>query len=133
MSPSATHSIGKPHNGPHEHKRAEIRIEVDAGAVFTLAKRSLPLGLRPPRLPFRPLTLGYGKVRNISAGGVEISDPQPKIQVGTKVKVGIVSPGIRLGPLQAEVVRETHVGIALRFLGIDPATRSEILTELGRL
>ncbi len=133
MSPRATLPIEEPHNGPHEHNRAEIRIEVDAGAVFTLAKRSLPLGLRPPRLPFRPRTLGYGQVRNISAGGVEISDPQPKLQVGTKVKVGIVSPGIRLGPLQAEVVRETHVGIALQFLGIDPAMRSEILTELRRL
>ena len=133
MSPRATLPIEEPHNGPHEHYRAEIRIEVDAGAVFTLAKRSLPLGLRPPRLPFRPRTLGYGQVRNISAGGVEISDPQPKLQVGTKVKVGIVSPGIRLGPLQAEVVRETHVGIALQFLGIDPTTRSEILTELRRL
>ncbi len=119
--------------GAHKHTRAEIRIEVEAGAVYTLLDGSLPLGLRRPRLPSRPRTLGYGHVRNISAGGVEIADPQPHLCVGSKIKVGIVSPDVKLGPLWAQVVRETECGIALRFLDVDAAVRREILRGIARL
>lgn len=128
-------AITGPTPGPHEHARAEIRIEVDAAALFSLTKAllsdrasrngggQLARGSRP---------FGHGRVRNISAGGVEISDPQPRLEVGARVRVGIVSADARLGPLQAEVVRDTEAGIALRFLDIDAATRSQILRELTR-
>jgi hypothetical protein len=55
------------------------------------------------------------------------------LEVGARVKIGIVSADVRLGPLQAEVVRDTEAGIALRFLDMDAATRSQILRELTRL
>ena len=133
MPPRAAREIPSSDPGPHKHTRAEIRIVVEAGAVYTLIDGSLPLGLRRPRLPSRPRTLGYGHVRNISAGGVEIEDPQPHLCVGAKIKVGIVSPDVKLGPLWAQVVRETECGIALRFLDIDAAVRRQILREIARL
>lgn len=71
-------------------------------------------------------------MRNISAGGVEISDPQPCPELGSRIEVSIVSADTRLGPLRAEVVRETDAGIALRFLGIDAETRCLVLRELTR-
>jgi hypothetical protein len=120
-----------PTPGAHQHARAEIRIEVDAAALFSLTKALLSdptLSKGGRRRPF-----GHGRVRNISAGGVEISDPQPRLEVGARVKIGIVSADVRLGPLQAEVVRDTEAGIALRFLDMDAATRSQILRELTRL
>ena len=133
MPPRAAREIPSSDPGPHKHTRAEIRIEVEAGAVYTLANGSLPLGLRRPRLRLRPRTLGYGHVRNISAGGVEIMDPQPNLCVGSKIKVGIVSSDVKLGPFWAQVVRETECGIALRFLDVDTAVRREILKEIARL
>ena len=133
MPPRVAREVPPPDPGPHRHTRAEIRIEVEAGAVYTLTDDSLPLGLRRPRLPSRPRTLGYGHVRNISAGGVEIADPQPQLGVGSKIKVGIVSTDVKLGPLWAQVVRETDGGIALRFLDVDASVRRLILKEIARL
>ncbi len=133
MHPRVAREVPSPDPGPHKHTRAEIRIEVEAGAVYTLIDGSRPLGLRRPRLRSRPRTLGYGHVRNISAGGVEIADPQPHLCVGAKIKVGIVSSDVKLGPLWAQVVRETESGIALRFLDVDAAIRREILREIERL
>ena len=72
-------------------------------------------------------------MRNISAGGVEIADPQPQLGVGSRIKVGIVSTDVKLGPLWAQVVRETEGGIALRFLDVDASVRKLILKEIARL
>ena len=105
---------GRPDMYPHQ--RAEIRLKVRAGAFY----HSTAGG-------------GRGRVRNLSAGGVEISDPQPKLPVGADAEIHLIGGGLRVGPVRGEVVRETATGIAFRFTNVDSDLRRDLVTALQRM
>lgn len=98
------------------HPRAEIRLEVRAQAVFTHA------GGR-----------GRATVRNLSAGGVEIRDPEPLLAVGSQARIDLIADGASLRGLEGEVVRHSDYGLAFRFTNVDPERRTEILLALQRM
>lgn len=98
------------------HQRAEIRLRVRADALLSFDRNE-----------------GQARVRNLSAGGVEVYRPEPRPAVGTRAHVVLVGDDVRLGPLSAEVVRDTSYGVAMKFLGIDPELRLEILAAMQRL
>jgi hypothetical protein len=100
----------------YRHQRAEIRIRVRADAVFQLGRQE-----------------GRGRVRNLSAGGVEIRNPQPLPDVGTQASIHLIAADVTLGPLAGEVVRETAGGIAFRFLDVNAELRSEIISAIQRM
>ena len=105
---------GRPDMYPHQ--RAEIRIRVRARALFQMQGE-----------------LGQGQVRNLSAGGVEIRNPEPAPKVGTEARIMLHSGDVHLGPLRGEVVRETQSGVAFRFLRVDEATRAQILDAMMQM
>lgn len=100
----------------YRHQRAEIRLTVRADALLSCAGRA-----------------ARGRVRNLSAGGVEISNPVPRPAVGDKARLALISGDLRLDKLEGEVVRETATGVALRFTNVDAAKRREILQALQRM
>jgi len=100
----------------YPHQRAEIRLRVRAKALLSFDRNE-----------------GKARVRNLSAGGVEVYRPEPRPKVGTRAHVVLQGDDVELGPLEAEVVRDTSYGVAFRFLDIDSDQRLEILAAMQRL
>jgi hypothetical protein len=70
---------------------------------------------------------------NLSAGGVEITNPRPGLRVGEKLHVTLEIHSLRFEPQLVEVVRLSSEGLGLRFCSDDPDfTRrvGELIDEL---
>ncbi len=61
---------------------------------------------------------GSCRLRNLSAGGVAISDPQPTLKVGTRMHVSLFINQLHFEAVAVEVVQVSEGGLGLRF--VDP-------------
>lgn len=98
------------------HKRADVRLRVKARAMLRSAGGVCAC-----------------EVRNLSAGGVEVSGAKALPGVGERVELKLFAPGIELGPLAAETVRRTTHGVAFRFLHRDANARQRVVEALARM
>jgi len=58
---------------------------------------------------------GSCSLRNLSAGGVEISNPQPPLSVGTRLHVALFINQLHFDSVAVEVVRVEEGSLGLRF------------------
>jgi len=98
------------------HKRADVRLKVRARAMLR-----------------RSGGVSACEVRNLSAGGVELSAPKAEPGVGERVELKLFGQGVELGPLEAETVRLTAGGVAFRFLHADPGARRRVVEAIARM
>jgi hypothetical protein len=59
---------------------------------------------------------GSCSLRNLSAGGVEISNPQPPLKVGTRLHVALFINQLSFDSVAVEVVRVSEESLGLRFV-----------------
>jgi hypothetical protein len=98
------------------HQRSEVRLRVRAQAMVRAAGR-----------------VEECRVRNLSAGGIEIHTATLNPPVGERVELKLFAGEVELGPLRAEVVRRTQHGVAFKFLHADPAARRRVLDAIARM
>ena len=98
------------------HQRAEVRLRVRARAVIRSGGR-----------------VSRCSVRNLSAGGAEVYTPTVVPPVGGFVDLMLLSNGVELGPLAAQVVRRTRYGVAFKFLDVDAEARRRIIDAIARM
>lgn len=98
------------------HKRADVRLRVKARAMLRSAG-----------------AVADCEVRNLSAGGIEVSGASRLPGVGERVELKLFARGVELGPLAAETVRRTDQGVAFRFLHPDPGARRRVVEAIARM
>jgi hypothetical protein len=98
------------------HKRADVRLRVRARAMLRSAG-----------------AVAACEVRNLSAGGIEVSGTARVPGVGERVEIKLFAHGIELGPLAAETVRRTDHGVAFKFLHPDPGARRRVVEAIARM
>ena len=78
---------------------------------------------------------GTGRLLNISAGGVEIADAEPPLQLGSHLSATLLIGDLRLESVPVNVVRRSENRLGLRFLSVSDEVRSqiELLVVLQRL
>jgi hypothetical protein len=59
---------------------------------------------------------GSCRLRNLSAGGVEISNPQPPLSEGTRLHVALFINQLHFESVAVEVVRVSEGSLGLRFV-----------------
>jgi hypothetical protein len=59
---------------------------------------------------------GSCHLRNLSAGGVEISNPQPPLSVGTRLRVALFINQLSFESVAVEVVRVSEKSLGLQFV-----------------
>ncbi len=62
---------------------------------------------------------GTCQILNFSAGGVEIANPRPALEIGARLRVLLVIDDVRLESVPVEVVRMSPSGVGLRY--VDPS------------
>ena len=78
---------------------------------------------------------GTGRLLNISAAGVQISDPEPPLRVGSHLSATLLIGDVRLESIPVEVVRGSESRLGLRFESVSDEIRSQLqlLVVLQRL
>ena len=78
---------------------------------------------------------GRCRLRNISTGGVGVSDLEPPLRIGTKLHVALVIGDRRLAGVAVEVVQTSGRELGLRFRKLNQGLRRELealIAELAR-
>ena len=72
---------------------------------------------------------GSCQILNFSLGGVEIANPRPTLEIGSRLRVLLVIDDVRLEAVPVEVVRLSPNGVGLRY--VEPSEALE--TQLQKL
>ena len=98
--------------------RAHPRVEIEGAAFWSAARIE-----------------GRCRLRNLSIGGVGISDLEPPLRIGTKLHVALVIGDRRLEGVAVEVVQTSGREVGLRFRKLNQEFRRELealIAELAR-
>ncbi len=69
---------------------------------------------------------GSCQILNFSAGGVEIANPRPTLEIGSRLRVLLVIDDVRLEAVPVEVVRLSPNGVGLRYVDLSEVLQSQI-------
>ncbi len=69
---------------------------------------------------------GSCQILNFSAGGVEIANPRPPLETGSRLRVLLIIDDVRLEAVPVEVVRMSPSGVGLRYVDPSEALQSQI-------